>query len=1056
MIGEVLQHHGLLASVADRLIHTPTTTDQLMLTRWRVLAICQHLTGSEQQHVEEACRSALEEFAANGPGFACDKALQNAAAAFASEEGSSQSVLPHLTRNKTAAVSAQLDALCDDGGLGIERALAILPMLRTQIVERVTGGLLPGILHRLDRVAAILKDENRPQQHRIRAAAAVLYVMEPEDVIPDGLGAVGLLDDDFALRLVLGEIESGQGALHLHWSERISCLRDDLPFLQGMRLQRNDTPIPISWLDRVNSFVAYSHVLERQKSILVLLQPSVSCSPLHPIVSLIGLLVLDSMTSCENVVASLREGQTYCLDGYVVTYQGVAKEPLLAGWLRLGFRQNKISYCPPNLAGELLPIAPRALSDARKFHATRPVADPLQQFFGWSAAIGPGSIASHAALVTSHQRARELFDGVQSNGVNLQDQGLIRFVSDAPQDVDVHGSVVLVIPSLGTARRLLDRGLHLQVVFVDGYERLQRGRLELPFLMSRKDAPPVVVWSPTGYYPARPPSWMPDHRHLEVSPEDLAGILDLDNSDTGPSESLWEAATGLAVQPRISPTSPSEMAVASAIDSYLGLVRTSEHLPEYWQYYLTGLARVLRLLVASTPAEWVEIRRFAEAWSVSVDQKWSCLRTSAQLALAGLRDAERRVLEALRGVPDRYNSRSAALAAFLSETGQPPKERWYFACDRPEQEVTVASLIRSMGLRGVEPVLVRNLGVCRSCLVAGWVSRSFARRLWSHTPRTLVALVDELDAEQWQRSAELRKLPIGRPLLEALGGVEFTPWPSCLAESAWEPPEPMRQHAQENGDGAEHVPCVFLWLTGETDAKVLAPNARIVVEDGQQVRERTASNLRDGDRILLGLGTDGSSPADQFTEAVVAAVKESNPDIVLSAREWRRALGEYQAAYRLSASQVRTRLANVGIERQEITIHGWLDLERASPIAPRGLQRELSTLWPILGDHARQPLDSVISSCARLRALRASAGRALLQLWQGRRVNLGLGGAGLESLAEKVRHEVQVFEVNSVAFGEAPRAMMGWWVSPHVVSQYESQSGQWAVEAEGEDELASD
>jgi hypothetical protein len=101
-----------------------------------------------------------------------------------------------------------------------------------------------------------------------------------------------MVDDDYALRVVLEELRGDQSGACLHWSEKISSLWDDLPFLQGVNLQRGDSPISVTWLDRVNSYVSYSHVLGSDEATLVLLQPSIACSPLHAIVSLIGLLVL--------------------------------------------------------------------------------------------------------------------------------------------------------------------------------------------------------------------------------------------------------------------------------------------------------------------------------------------------------------------------------------------------------------------------------------------------------------------------------------------------------------------------------------------------------------------------------------------------------------------------------------------------------------------------------------------------------------------------------------------------------------------------------------------
>jgi hypothetical protein len=66
--------------VAEQLSKTPSTTDHLMLTKWRVLSMCQYLLGGPEQELEDACRAALDVFVAHGPGAACDKALEAAGA----------------------------------------------------------------------------------------------------------------------------------------------------------------------------------------------------------------------------------------------------------------------------------------------------------------------------------------------------------------------------------------------------------------------------------------------------------------------------------------------------------------------------------------------------------------------------------------------------------------------------------------------------------------------------------------------------------------------------------------------------------------------------------------------------------------------------------------------------------------------------------------------------------------------------------------------------------------------------------------------------------------
>lgn len=266
------------------------------------------------------------------------------------------------------------------------------------------------------------------------------------------------------------------------------------------------------------------------------------------------------------------------------------------------------------------------------------------------------------------------------------------------------------------------------------------------------------------------------------------------------------------------------------------------------------------------------------------------------------------------------------------------------------------------------------------------------------------------------------------------------------------------RHADDDVDAGwgtdEPVPCVFLWVTGEPEAKVLEPDGRVVVEEGDVVLERVAARLRPDDRVILGLGTSRWSPADDFTAAVIDAVKASHPELVKTANEWRRALRQLVETERLSTSQLRARLAAVGVGREDQTLEGWLDVDRASPIAPRGLRTELAAIWRLVEQHAENSRDDVVAACARLRALRAASGRALLQLWKGRPVELGVDEASLEDLVDRLRREVQVYEVEAVTFGDIPRAMLGWWIPATQATRFESDSATAVptTEADGEDD----
>jgi uncharacterized membrane protein YkvA (DUF1232 family) len=1011
-----------------------------MLTRWRVLSISQCLLGGPTQDLEEVCQSALEAFAREGPTVPTNIALQGAAAEIKRlAPGVTHSVLPVISPRKRAAVVERLGSISAGGATSIQHALSVLQSVREGLNQMSQVVPLPGIQLRLEAAAAILLDEGQPEVKRVRAASAILYVHEVHDVIPDTLGVMGMLDDDYALRVVLEEI--GGGGVPLHWSERISSIWDDLPFLQGVNLLMGTSPVGVTWLDRVNSYVSYTHVLREQRVPLLLLQPSVACSPLHPIVSLAGLLVLDSLTSSQTAVRQLRVDQTYEIDGYFARFGGT-DDPPTPGWLRLQFRDG-ILYQPPAVQDRMIPVASRRLSALREFlsRPRAPTGDPAQRFFDWDTAISPASFSSQIILVTSRLRALDLLDGIQSNGVRLLDHGLVRFVGASVDELETHGTLLLVAPSLSAVRMILDKGVQAQTILVDGYTRLRRGRHDLPFIASRPAAPPIIIWSATGYYPAHDPPWIPPHRRLEVSPRDLTSILELDYAiDSMSAEpSLRQAATGPVLHPRLITPPADEVSVVNAVDTYLRALNETRDLPEYWRYQLAALGRVLRLLIIATPVEWAEVRRFASAWTRGLDDRWTSLRPGAVAELAPLRTLERQIERAINEIQGELNSRAAALSSYFLDADRSP-QTWYFVCDRPEQVRAAGNLFRSRGIRGIEPALIRDLPVCSACVVAGWTTTSFARRLWAHTPSLLVQLVDEAERQRWERAASSLRREQGASILDAVAGTDKH---TAVEASAPRAASNSGQVAdvERADDSAPLVPCVFLWLAGESEVKVLTRVDRVVVEEGDQVRERPAAMLQTENRVILAAGAGRWSPAEEFTQAVVNAVEASHPDLVRNARDWRRALRKLREELRLSTAQLRERLAAVGVLREVQTLEGWLEVERASPIAPMRVRRELEMLWPLIGRHAKWGLEEVVSACSQLRSLRVTAGHALLRLWKGRVVDLGLDEAWVDGLVDRLKQEVQVFEIEAVTTGKIPAAMMGWWISPELAEQYESDDG---------------
>ena len=363
---------------------------------------------------------------------------------------------------------------------------------------------------------------------------------------------------------------------------------------------------------------------------------------------------------------------------------------------------------------------------------------------------------------------------------------------------------------------------------------------------------------------------------------------------------------------------------------------------------------------------------------------------------------------------------------------------WRAVFDRGEQVVVMSRFARRQGLK-IDSVLLRNLDVCQDCVVFGWTNKSFARRLHAHTPRRLVAIANDRDWGRWERVEAYSWGKNEESLLGALGHrvLPSAPPPTEL-ESLLDDDVPIWEPGDaKNSEEEQRVPCVFLWLADETRGKVLARDSRVLVETGDHAREKPAHNILLEDPVILGPGSSRWSPADEFTEVVVQAVRSLNPQLVRDAREWRVALRKLQCARGWTPEELQARLADVGVHRKLQTLEGWLQMDLAAPIGPRNIHAELESIWELIGDQSEQSAGEVIKACKRLRSLCLAAGRALIDLWKGRTTDVGVDQVWMQELVERLRHEVQVQVVEAITYGRVPDSMLGWWVIPELASRFE-------------------
>lgn len=1008
-----LANRQLLESVADRLLRWSTNTDRDLSIFRDMVGICREAVSTRDE--VPALVSALAAFA---NGSSSDELLELISRA-----------RKEITADvKDVRISAETDSCVSTP----ERIATQLTALRNRL-KALPRILVAGPGHRLELLERICLDAETPFTQRAKAIAVlhgVIATMASEPPLPMLLE---LLSADAEMLIALGQI--CPDAERLHWTERVGDLGDDLPFLRGIRLQDGDLPLAIMWLDRVNSYVSYRQTLDREQAILILLQPSVAVLPLHAIVVLISYLALEALTSARSAIASLRKGQVYCIDDtFYCRYAGESAE--LPGALTLVFRDGTV-MSHPSVVRRMVSVRERRLSSQGGFSSRPPrdVVEPLQRLFAWPEPIGQGSMGASVLLVTSRQRAERLFSGISSNGVELTD--FVDFLGANPTAQDFRGRPILIVPSLASARKFLENGGAAVAILVDGYERLHRGRDDLPFLRNTGAPPPIIVWGPAGYFPPQFPEWLGASRRYALSASEIVQFLEMDRlalANDMHERSLRIAAKLPPLEIHVVHPSPSEERVSQTIRAFIEVVNSSSLLPDYWRYHLRSGARELRAIVESSPAYWADICDFVDTWSHTVEEQWGNLNVRGEDALRKVFSAHRAIVAECHAVGDERTTKADALLAFLQGADV---RNWSIVCDHRGQVSIVEQLVRRLGLQA-KGAKLEDLDVCQPCIVVGWVGSSFARRLWSHTPSRVVAFVDDLQSSRWQRAVPSFDERDGASLLD---GIERDRAPSTVNRvPPVVTPVPVSEAEIANAEESSEAraPCAFIWPSGETFGKVVGRQSHILVEIGENVASRRPFALKPGDRVILGSGSGNWAPADEFTQAVVEAIEESHPELVRDAKAWRQALSQLFQHRGRSLWQLRQELERIGVRRESLTIEGWLKLERAAPIGPQHIKADLTGMWPAIGPYAGISLEQVISATSQLRSLRATAGRALIRNWKGKSVDLDVDHKWLGDLIGELRRHVQVHEVEHISFGEVPSTMLGWWVPDELARRHET------------------
>ncbi|MFC1476740.1 hypothetical protein ACFL5S_02125, partial [Fibrobacterota bacterium] len=919
----------------------------------------------------------------------------------------------------------------------IQLALMELSSLEERVHNIPKGIFAKGFIYRYHKLVGIVRNSDQNDEERQLASAALLYFKKISDVLPDNLEIMGIIDDDFAFKYVLNKFHQNQTET-IHWSENICKLWDDLPFLQGMHLCKETMPLITTWIDRVNAYVIYKHALDHPQKVLIIHQPTIACLPIYSILALAGLELLDSLTIDDDELPALRKGQTCLIAGkFYGTFQGICSDSKTEGCAIFKFSDGTYTI-PSGILKRTTPVSilKETLSSTKDISAYlhKHKKDVIQKFFKWYEPIGASSVRNRIALVTSKHRYELLFNSISSNGVKLVDDGLAQYLGMKRDICDTGVGVIIVVPSIERVRGLIASGTCIGTVFVDGIDLLKRGKDDITLLRLMPKAPKIIVWENKGLSDPYVNKWLLNYQAVSFSDDDISELIELDeehNADKNPiSSSLWQALIPAVPDFQITEESPEEISINDMLKNFIEFIMHQNDLPDYWKYNLTGYARNFLRLIGATPALWTNIKAFVNTWYSGFHDRWSNLSARAYDRMTSIMLRQRDIFEQIQKVMADRNSKAEQLLRILNDGSL---KSGIIVCLDTTQVNFVNELLKVNCISCITPKKLSDLEPCMPCVVCGWYGITFAKMLKQHVPSSIITVVSQNEKFMWEKYSSIDT--IVEPQFSALTGVSI----EKSGEHAIPTPlydDIVFEGVKDRVVDAKLIRCVFLWFADTSEAKVLNYDSKVIVESNGKVEEIVATRLQPNDRAIIGNGMRRWTPADEFINAIVTAIRRTHPRLAFEAKEWRTALKRYMSASNCTLVKLQYTLSALGVKRELNTLEGWLDLERPSPIAPQQRKKDLKAMWDIISEYTDIPFSRILSSCRRLRNLRWEAAKALLNVWKGFESEVDMDERLLHELVDKLKQEVEVREVTEVWHGKAPECMFGWWVTPELATSY--------------------
>ena len=910
---------------------------------------------------------------------------------------------------------------------------------------------LPGIAQMVDEIRLHVDAPN--PVHRSSAIACLRYVLEKQDVVPDGLGYLGLVDDIYAIELTFRNLNHQNAFRPL-----VEWLSVKQPSLARISFQHRRNAIRFDqYLQAVFGLSLIGDTGQSNRKCLVLPETSI-CGLIGAFLAAVHSIRTQITTRDENV--SFSPGDDMILsDASVVIaarYSGTLEHAGVS-YHTVEIRNGRRTITDLELVSATKsPTAHRSLSTEKDFSAWRKTHGPSPLRYLVGADFSFEAIRPEVLLLTRRNRLDELVPELLPMGSTIPELVGLKYVTSTGTESVFPGTpmadpLIVACSDPATARDLIldpDDGMAPRYIVVDDGELAR----DLEDLIAGAELPPechVIVFSPFHESEAT--------RALIAS--DYSTWL-LRKADVNP------------LPPDAAPGSISERGLLSRFQARQSLAsRTTIDMHDVQCEPIEFMFEYLR-----------DLRRKAK-WDADTDVELLAVALSAfirRFTAAPLEfdDMEREELSvALRrvvshsGVLADYNPEIRDLSYFARQTldsGIPPNPRHgatrHLLENVDAHEVAVlcqsAPIAAAAAAKAAEdPVLsraswvsinqLRSMSPIDHLVVSGWIGRHAMREIRNcgyavHTALLLFGFEREWEAVSRKAGASWEKRLVARSRSQwsrLAARVDGLARPAFIDVPA--PPENEPYPSEEDSSGEEFLNTRLVEAirsrTSPAQGDDLAQARLVVFEEpgayiylppnGSVISLSRALEALSG-RTEADLEAASESHAERFINCSVADIRpgdmlafpqerkldlldvfanrlmETPVETRRLAQLWRSALHRFSESNNYNVRELRSLLAARGLKRHQVTISGWL--HGGNIVAPLGYHESIPIIAAVTGDmELSHQIEKVLSSVDLVYRARYQAARELLKQLVRQDIRVREGTASVQVEDHRIHYSIQ-------------------------------------------------